>query len=108
MNLLQLISARLRELRLRHGLTQEEAAEVCELGHKFYQRVEAGNKKQIWLETVERLAAAFGLEVWELLAPKLPKRTRRLRHEPKSSNVHYKHQRRGPYAGRDAAEGATE
>jgi hypothetical protein len=52
-------------------------------------------------KTVERLAAAFGLETWELLAPELPKRARRLRREAYPSNVHYK-RRRGPYARTDA------
>ena len=100
MELLPLISSRLKELRLRHGLTQEETAEICGLGHKFYQRIESGKKKQIWLETVERLAATFGLEVWELLGPKLPKRTK-LSGGVVPSNIHYQRHRRGPYLRRD-------
>ncbi len=42
------------------------------LGYKFYQKLESGTKKQIWLETVERLAETYGLTVSEFLGPKLP------------------------------------
>lgn len=66
------LANRLRLLRERHGLTQEEFAEASGLSYKFYQQIEAGRKKQVLLETVERLAAGFGLEVWQLLAPELP------------------------------------
>lgn len=68
----KLLGDRLRELRKRHQLTQEEFAEIAGLNYKFYQQVEAGRKKQLWLETVERLAAGFGLEAWQLISPTLP------------------------------------
>jgi transcriptional regulator with XRE-family HTH domain len=68
----KLLGQRLRELRKRHHLTQEEFAELAGLNYKFYQQVEAGRKKQLWLETVERLAAGFGLEAWQLISPMLP------------------------------------
>lgn len=68
----KLLGERLRELRKRHHLTQEEFAELAGLNYKFYQQVEAGRKKQLWLETVERLAAGFGLEAWQLISPTLP------------------------------------
>jgi len=55
------------------GLTQEAFAEKYGFSYKYYQKLESGRKKQIWLGTVERLAKAFGLEAWELLAPKEPK-----------------------------------
>ncbi len=84
---LKLLAQRLRELRQRHNLTQEEAAGVCAISYKFYQQIEANRKKQIWLETVERLAAGFGLAAWELLGPDLPKVTK-LAKEPRSSRVH--------------------
>ena len=84
---LKLLAQRLRELRQRHGLTQEEAAGVCGISYKFYQQIEANRKKQIWLETVERLGAGYGLKAWELLGPNLPKVTK-LAKEPRSSRVH--------------------
>lgn len=66
------LSKRLRQLRRRHGLTQEQFAETAGISYKFYQQIEAGRKKQIWLDTVERLAGGFGLEAWQLLAPDEP------------------------------------
>lgn len=44
-------------------------AEAVGFEFKFYQKLENGKKPQIKLETVERLAKPFGLEVWQLLAP---------------------------------------
>jgi transcriptional regulator with XRE-family HTH domain len=69
------LASRLRRLRQRHQLTQEQFAETIGLNYKFYQQIEAGRKKQIWLETVERLAAGFGLEAWQLIAPEEPAHT---------------------------------
>ena len=63
---------RLRELRDAHGLTQEAFAELAGMGYKYYQAVEAGRKKNLRLSTLEKLAAAYGIEVWELLAPPMP------------------------------------
>ena len=99
MDALALIASRLRELRLRHGLTQQEFAEVAGVGFKFYQQLESGRKKQIWLETVERIAAPYGLEAWQFIAPNLPKNTR-FEHKINESSVHYR-RRRGPY-GKDS------
>ena len=84
---LKLLAQRLRELRKRHGLTQEEAAGVCGISYKFYQQIEANRKKQIWLETVERLASGYGLAAWELLGPDMLKETK-LAKVPRSSRVH--------------------
>jgi transcriptional regulator with XRE-family HTH domain len=68
-------------------LTQEEFADVAGLSYKHYQQIESCRKKQLWLETVERLAAGYGIEAWELLSPNLPKVTR-LAKEPRRSRVH--------------------
>ena len=72
---LEALSLRLRRLRQHHELTQEQFAETIGLSYKFYQQIEAGRKKQIWLETVERLAIGFGLEAWQLLSPDEPTQT---------------------------------
>ena len=95
MSLVPLIACRLRELRQLHGLTQQEFAEVAGVGFKFYQQLESGRKKQIWLETVERIAAPYGLEAWQFIAPSLPKNTR-FERKINQSSVHYL-RRRGPY-----------
>lgn len=58
---------RLRELRLRRGLTQEAFAEQAGFSYKYYQAVEAGRKRDLRLSTLERLAEAHGMELWQLL-----------------------------------------
>ena len=63
---------RLRELREAHGLTQEAFAERSGISYKYYQAVETGRKRELRLSTLERLARAYRLEVWQLLAPDLP------------------------------------
>ena len=70
------ISKRLRELRLRHNLTQQELAEIADFSQNFLQQIEAGRKKEIWLSTVERLAAAFSLQAHEFLTPQCPTKTK--------------------------------
>lgn len=81
------VRRRLRELRLRHNLTQQELAEIADFSQNFLQQIESGRKKEIWLSTVERLAAAFSLEAHEFLAPKCPEKSR-LRRQRISSRVH--------------------
>lgn len=76
-------------LRTQNGLTQEEFGVIAGFSQKHYQQIESGNKKQIWLETVERLAAAYGLEAWELLSPKYPGKTK-LAKKPSPSKIHNK------------------
>jgi transcriptional regulator with XRE-family HTH domain len=36
------------------GLTQEEFAEHAGLSYKFYQQIESGRKKQVWLQPLDR------------------------------------------------------
>lgn len=62
---------------------------------RFYQVLESGRKKQVWLETVERLAESFGLQTWQFLGPTLPDKTA-LQRAPAKSSIHYK-ARRGAY-----------
>lgn len=57
---------RLRELRQRHDLTQEQAAELCGMEYKYFQMVEWG-RKNLRLDTMARIAAAFRLEVWDMV-----------------------------------------
>ena len=60
------LGERLRELRLRHDLTQEQAAALCGMEYKYYQMVEWG-RKNLRLDTIARLASAYHLEVWDLV-----------------------------------------
>ncbi len=55
----QKFSTRLRELRLKHGLTQQKLAELADLDYKHIQRLESKNPTDVKLETIERLAKAF-------------------------------------------------
>lgn len=87
MTTLEILSKRLKELRTEHNLTQEEFGVIAGFSQKHYQQIESGNKKQIWLETVERLAAAYNLEIWQLLAPTYPTKIK-LAKKPKSSKIH--------------------
>lgn len=63
---------RLRQLRAIHGLSQEAFAEMAGISYKYYQAVEAGRKRELRLTTLERFARAYRIEVYQLLAPKLP------------------------------------
>jgi len=107
MSLIELISLRLIELRHIHGLTQEEAAELIGISTRFYQTFETGRKKHIWLATIERLAAAFGMEPWQLLFPTLAAQTKLQRDVVKSS-IHNQRHRKGPYQRRQRETSQTE
>jgi len=72
---LEILSKRLRELRRRHALSQEAFAERAGMSYKYYQAVEAGRKRNLRLSTLEKLAAAYRLEVWQLLSPSVPRKT---------------------------------
>jgi len=64
--------SRLKHLRELNGLTQESFAEKAGISYKYYQAVEAGRKAELRLSTVEKLAQAYGLEVYQLLSPSPP------------------------------------
>jgi len=89
MTTIKKLGKRLKELRNQYGLTQEEFGQIAGFSQKYYQQIESGNKKQIWLETVERLAAAYNLEAWQLLSPDFPTNTQ-LAKPPKTSKIHNK------------------
>lgn len=59
--------ARVKQLRLAQGLTQEQFAERADLDPKYYQHAEAGRKPNPEMETLLKLAKGTGLELWELL-----------------------------------------
>ncbi len=57
----------MKEFREARGLSQEAFAEKAGLGYKYYQHVEAGRRRDVRLSTLEKLAKACGLKLWELL-----------------------------------------
>ena len=64
---------RIKALRKLHGLTQEAFAEKSGISYKYYQAIEAGRKRDLRLSTLERLAKAYGIALWQLFSPELPK-----------------------------------
>jgi transcriptional regulator with XRE-family HTH domain len=73
--------ARLRELRKRHCLSQEQCSELAGIGYKYYQLIEIGKRIDMRLSTLQKLAGAYGIQVHELLAPEMPE-TRISKHIP--------------------------
>lgn len=69
--LLRFIADRLRELRKKHGLTQEQVATLLGTDLKWYQRVE-WCEKDVRASTVDRFAAAFGVSLLEFLGKEIP------------------------------------
>ena len=96
MDLIQLIAFRIRELRLRHGLTQEEAAELVGVSMRYYQMIEAGRKKEIFLGTLKALARAYGLEPWQLIGPDFFTQSKPQFDVAKSALHNHRH-RKGPH-----------
>lgn len=70
-NLSVLIGNRIRELRKKRGLRQEDM-ERFGLSYKYYQRIEAG-KVNATLKTLEKVAGAFDIDATELFAVPLSK-----------------------------------
>ena len=71
MSILEFIAGRLRELRRKHDLTQEQVATLLRADMRWYQRVEL-KEKDIRASTIDRLAAIYGVTSVEFLAEKLP------------------------------------
>lgn len=69
--------ARLKELRTVRGWTQEQAAEACGIAYKYFQHVESGRRPNLRLETLEKLASGYGVELWQLFTPHCPKSVKR-------------------------------
>jgi transcriptional regulator with XRE-family HTH domain len=62
----------LAHLRERHGLTQEQAAALMGMEYKYYQHIEAGRRSRVRLDTLDRLAAAYGLTGSALISGDVP------------------------------------
>jgi transcriptional regulator with XRE-family HTH domain len=64
---IDILLKRLRELRKKTGLTQEQFAERIGVSYKYYQQIELGNKRELRLSTVDRLAVGLGIDPWSLI-----------------------------------------
>jgi transcriptional regulator with XRE-family HTH domain len=61
----ELLGARIKELRKRRGLTQEQLAERIDLAARYISLIEVGRASPS-LETMEHIARAFGIEIKEM------------------------------------------
>ncbi len=60
------LARRIRELRRQHDLTQERLAEL-ETDYKHIQKLEGKNPPAAQIDTLEKIAKAFGIKISELL-----------------------------------------
>ncbi|QYY34802.1 helix-turn-helix transcriptional regulator [Ruficoccus sp. ZRK36] len=67
------IRERLLELRQTTALYQEETAELLDLPYKTYQAIEGGRRTAIRLDTLEKIAEGYEIDLWQLFHPNLPK-----------------------------------
>jgi transcriptional regulator with XRE-family HTH domain len=67
------LKIRLRALRKKAGLTQEEYAELAKFSHKYYQGIERGQWTNLRLRTLEKLARGYGVALHELFSPRTPR-----------------------------------
>jgi transcriptional regulator with XRE-family HTH domain len=65
------LKIRLRALRKKAGLTQEEYAERAKFSYKYYQGIERGQWTNLRLRTLEKLARGYGLALHELFSPRM-------------------------------------
>jgi DNA-binding XRE family transcriptional regulator len=97
-SILEFLAARLKELRSRHDLTQEQTASLLGTDMRWYQRIEA-QEKDVRASTIDRLAAIFGISGSELLAAKIPEtrvtaQPQKAPHRPKRKTSEKKSQKR--------------
>ncbi len=69
----KILRENLKRLRTRHGLTQEQVAELSRVDYKFYQAIEAGRRPNVTLTTLDQLAVVYGVTGCKLIAERLPK-----------------------------------
>jgi len=63
------LCANIRRVRLGHGWSQEATAERAGVSTRHLQNIEGGRRPGIRLATIERLAKALRVQVWQLLQP---------------------------------------
>ena len=64
-----LLARRLRGLRAERGWSQDDLAAECDLHRAWIGAVER-EERNIGIDNLDKLAKAFGLEVWQLLKEK--------------------------------------
>ena len=58
---------RIKELRDKKEMTQEELAAAAEIDYKYLQKIEGKNPPNLKVETIEKLANALGISPDKLL-----------------------------------------
>ena len=61
------LAKRIKELRQKHGLTQEQLADLSSVDYKHIQLLESKNSPAIRIDTLEKLAKAFKISCSKLL-----------------------------------------
>ncbi len=61
------LAKRLRQLRKKHGLTQEKLAEISGIDYKHIQLLESNKPSAAKIDTIEKLAKAFKISPSKLL-----------------------------------------
>lgn len=61
------LAKNLKTLRQERGLTQEEAARLCKMEYKYYQRYESNTPRDMRLSTLEKIAKGFGIAASALI-----------------------------------------
>lgn len=60
------LAKRIKELRKKRGLTQEEAAKKCGIKYKYYQEHEGGKPRDMRVSTAERIAKGLDVKMSKL------------------------------------------
>lgn len=61
------LSKRIKELRQKTGLTQEQFAEKVKIKYKYYQEFEGKKGRDMRLSTLNKIANGLGIPLWKLL-----------------------------------------
>lgn len=66
MDIIKVFGANLRKYRTKKGLSQEQFAEICGLHRTYISDIECF-QRNVFLENVQRIADALGIESYKLL-----------------------------------------
>ena len=61
------LARRIKSLREKNGYTQQYLSELSHIDYKHIQRLESGNPPSARIDTLEKIANAFGISVSQLL-----------------------------------------
>lgn len=64
----RLLGERVRELRLKTGMTQEKLAALTGIDYKYIQKIEGKNPPAVRIDTIEKLAMALKVSTAKLFS----------------------------------------